>query len=353
LCYTKYMSYCCRSLAETREYQTDELIPYIVQSQELSRRIVDTFSYDDPSFGEVRGEFLVILTSDSFKRDLHYLQNDIPSSLLKNSKKLSPLMELSPLYQLLTWKIALLDLEFHVIRITINEAALHEEFWTVAEDAHQVSNPTSPSAVRTKMLWCSLNSCKDFIRTFLSYGNEDLFYLTAFIYPRLCYVFITLARLVTLDSNSGAMSGLDQSDTRNFRSHSWSAMNVAKEAEFQELGKQVLEKFTAIATNFLGADGERDVMSNLASAMRLLMVGYEQQINEIENASRNAEVSAPTVEMAREQTHAAIGSTTYSTAQGTENGGSSSAFDMAFTWDSSANTVWDDILENFTIIPMT
>jgi hypothetical protein len=83
------MDYCCLTLAELGEYQTDELIPYIVRSQEISRRIVDTFSYDDPSFGEVRGEFLVMLTSNAFMRDLECVRKDVPPSLMKNSKKTS------------------------------------------------------------------------------------------------------------------------------------------------------------------------------------------------------------------------------------------------------------------------
>src|ERR1700760_3960113 len=96
---------------------------------------------------------------------------------------------LSLLFQLLSQNAALLDLEFHMIRILINEAALYAEFWTCANDIHQAPDLSSLTATRLKMLWRSLNSCKEFIHTFLSYRNQDLFYLTAFIYPRLCYVF--------------------------------------------------------------------------------------------------------------------------------------------------------------------
>jgi hypothetical protein len=102
LSYTKYMDYCCQSLAELREYQTDQLIPYIVRSQQISRRIVDTFSYDDLNFGEIRGEFLVTFTSDAFMRDLDCLRKDVPPNLMKNSKRIFLLMELPPFHGLLT-----------------------------------------------------------------------------------------------------------------------------------------------------------------------------------------------------------------------------------------------------------
>lgn len=85
--YTKYMDYCCRLLAECKEYKTDELIPSFVRSQELSRRISDTFSYDSPEDGEIRGEYLVTLTSDAFIRDLDRLRAEVPTDFQKSSKK--------------------------------------------------------------------------------------------------------------------------------------------------------------------------------------------------------------------------------------------------------------------------
>src|ERR1700749_3229396 len=89
----------------------------------------------------------------------------------------------------------------------INEAALHEEFWMIASDTQQALGLSSSPVARSNMLWRSLRSCKDFIHTFLSYRDQDLFYLTAFIFPRLCYVFITLAKLVFLDFDSDNRCG--------------------------------------------------------------------------------------------------------------------------------------------------
>jgi hypothetical protein len=349
--YTKYMDHCCQSLAEFKEYKTDELIPCFVRSQEVSRRIVDTFSYDDLNSGEIRGEFLVILTSDAFIRDLNRLRREVPLDFQKDSKNTFPSIKLSLLLQLLTQNVALLDLEFHIIHILINEAALYAGLWTSANDPHQAPDLSSPSSARSKMLWHSLNSCKDFIHTFLSYRNQDLFYLTAFIYPRLCYVFITLAKLVFLNSDSSSTGRSDQSDTRNFQGDPWRTINVAKEADFQELGKQVLEKFTAVATDFVGSDGQRDVMSNLASAMRILMAEYEQQMNGIQRALQSAEASAPAVEMAQKHTDAAADSTAYPSVEAIGYGGDSGIFDKAFVWEGLGNMGWDDLLENFTMGP--
>jgi hypothetical protein len=86
LTYTKYMDYCCRTLEIAGEYITDRLIPHLVRSQELSRRIADTFSYDDLNNGELRGEFVVNLTADTFVQELDRLRHAIPPDLQKNSK---------------------------------------------------------------------------------------------------------------------------------------------------------------------------------------------------------------------------------------------------------------------------
>ena len=59
----------------------DEFIPSLVQSQQITRRIVELFSYDDIPSGEIRGEFLVLSTSESLVRDLNRLQMDVPHDL--------------------------------------------------------------------------------------------------------------------------------------------------------------------------------------------------------------------------------------------------------------------------------
>jgi hypothetical protein len=75
-------------LVELKEYNTDQLIPSFVQSQEISRQIIDTFSFEDIHNGEIRGEFLTMLTANGFMRDLDRLQLDVPPDFKTNSKYL-------------------------------------------------------------------------------------------------------------------------------------------------------------------------------------------------------------------------------------------------------------------------
>ena len=198
------------------------------------------------------------------------------------------------------------------------------------------------------MLWRSLQGCKDFIETFISLPNEELFHLTAFVYSRLCYVFITLARLVFLNTN--------QSTASTPGSH-WNIATVAKEAQYQHLGKQVLAKFTSIATDYIGPDGHRDPMSALASAMKLLLTGYEQQMNEVLKSGASDRLPGYTNGTVPQQHpqqefggNMQIDNTTAAHASTAD---LDMNFDLDFTWDATASAAWDDVLETFTMSPFS
>lgn len=237
-------------------------------------------------------------------------------------------------------------MEFKAIYITINEAALHTEFWCSTNDSQPV-NASSSTVARSKMLWRSLSSCQDLICTFLTFQNQDLFYLTAFVCPRLLYAFITLAKLVAIYSEN-RVAGESETSTLVMPNQDWSIVELANETNFQELAKKVLDKFTAISTDFVGADGRRDSMSNAASAIKMMIAGYEQQIKEIQISlqSRQMSVSEGAISNGAPDT---AGSTTYTCDY--EIGGGNTTFETDFTFNSPENTFWDDILESFTIVP--
>ena len=129
---------------------------------------------------------------------------------------------------------------------------------------------------------------------------------------------------------------------------------MAREAEFLHSGQQVLEEFRTVTTDFVGIDGRRDAMANFASMMQILIAGYEQQVNQSQGASQNAVILTSAVEMAAECTNEAADSTTYSSVHGMDGAdGGGPAFNTTFAWDLSFDTFWDDMLENFTMIPFS
>ena len=214
------------------------------------------------------------------------------------------------------------------------------------------------------MLMGSITSCKDFIQAFLSLPNVQLFHLTAFTYSRLCYVFITLARIVFLDipqnsgvnHNPGLVSILDST---------WRTAIVAREAQFQHLGKQVLAKFTAVATDYTGPNGHKDAMSALASAMKLLLTGYEQQMSDLRKSGVDTELpnrgngaldqhNPQEYDAEIQVDDPAAGITpTDGRRSGSGTAGLDGAFDLDFTWDATASAAWDDVLETFTMSPFS
>jgi hypothetical protein len=212
------------------------------------------------------------------------------------------------------------------------------------------------------MLWNSLHSCKAFIHTFLSYQNPDLFFLTAFTFSRLCYVFITLAKLVHLNldgTSEDALQLTSQSPTQDAQRHPWHTMNIAKEADFSVLATKVLEKFTAVATDFVGAEGERDPMWYLSSMVGILMSGYEKQMRGKQRAMLNAEALAKELDSAQKQIGTAIDSTSFPS-QGTSSAASNGNFGASsleqsaeLQWDSLDDMAWEQILDNFMMIPLT
>jgi len=114
-------------------------------------------------------------------------------------------------------------------------------------------------------------------------------------------------------------------------------VDIAKQAGFRELGKMALDKFNAVATDFTGPDGQRDAMSNLASTMRVLIAGYEHQMNESQGAL-GSETSHLAVQNEQE-----INTSTVAPIQETDDANGGDAFDV-FAWEPSSNTAWDGIL---------
>jgi hypothetical protein len=84
--YTKYIDQCCLVLLAAEEASTDPLIPPLVRSQQLAQRIFETFSYDDPSSGEIRGDGLISITSSALVRDVEHLESTFPQNFGMNGK---------------------------------------------------------------------------------------------------------------------------------------------------------------------------------------------------------------------------------------------------------------------------
>ena len=254
--------------------------------------------------------------------------------------------------KVLTSHVALLSLEYDILSLLIHEVALHDRFWEDPKSLSAVSEINTLSSVRSKMLWSSLQSCNSLARTFLSYQDSDVFFLTAFAFSKLCYVMVTFAKLVQLELS---LASKDNSRTTEPQRQHW--INVVKEAEFPYLAVKVMEKFSNLATDFVGTDGERDAMWNLSSMVRIMVSGYEKQAGQLQRATLSSEVSTRELEGAQDRNDRATGPNSFHSQQADdpeENVPFGAPFleqSSDFQWDRLDNIAWDQILDGFSIVP--
>jgi hypothetical protein len=77
--YTRYMEQCCQSLSESNEAHCDGAIKHRVQLQVLSRRISDSFAYENVESTTVRGEAATKMATDVLLHELDHVKTTVPS----------------------------------------------------------------------------------------------------------------------------------------------------------------------------------------------------------------------------------------------------------------------------------
>ncbi|KAJ4245005.1 hypothetical protein NW762_014211 [Fusarium torreyae] len=77
---------CCELLVANSEYSSDLLISYLVRVNELSRRICDTFGYDDLENSGMRSEFVSAMALQTLSNESTLLKDAIPLTLRDNRK---------------------------------------------------------------------------------------------------------------------------------------------------------------------------------------------------------------------------------------------------------------------------
>jgi hypothetical protein len=404
--HTKFIEQCCLSFAERGEYPTDELICYLVRAQELSRRVQDTFSYDDLDNTEVRGERTTSIITKSLLSDLDNLQNSVPVSLRDHSRFFSRLYLLkfsimsSQVYyksSTNTWNEAVLTFEFLFLRLWIYEVAFHAEFWEASPAAEGLTalETSSSSVTRLHMLSCSLQSYKELFLKFISQPNSDLLHFTYPIFSKMCYTMISLTKLVRLDiegesswkaytssssssssaSSSASPYGLSNTPEIQRRVPNWDLRVAANDAQLPALARQVQEKFKANATNAVSTHGEPDAMTVFSLLFNTILSGCEHHAREL---LRQRFMQSESIASSSSSSHSTATSSITTAVAGQDQGRMTTELDYAFLDNTSVNnigetehyngiggdgqnptfqmdhfedSVWERILEDFTIIP--
>ncbi|CAH0027496.1 unnamed protein product [Clonostachys rhizophaga] len=288
--HTKFMKQASRWLSERREYPTDELIPYLVDMQELSRRIHDTFSFDNPgNIDSVAGSVTESMTK-CYLAEIDSLQCSIPQVLMQNGKAhhIPPYRFVSSQRQTAT-----LALEFPAIRAMIQESALFDELWC-GSDASAARPASIFPAARTSLTWDSMQSYKLLIKGLVEYPNADAFYLTFSTFSKLCSVLSWLAKLVNIALGPPKSSADVPSDSSiaQSASHPWASM-VAGDVELRNLVRQAQHKLNCMSADIASESAEPDSMTTFSILVGSALSVYDKQLQEYQRSSQQQAPAEP------------------------------------------------------------
>lgn len=76
---TSYLEYCCRVIEEKMEYPTDELIAYLIRTQQLSQSISMTLAFRNNSLP-------LSMIIKSFQEQIAQLRASVPESVKKHGQ---------------------------------------------------------------------------------------------------------------------------------------------------------------------------------------------------------------------------------------------------------------------------
>ena len=155
--------------------------------------------------------------------------------------------------------------------------------------------------------------------------------------------------MASVDLYEGKVDGHDDSHTRPVH-----AVDIVSETDFLPLARRVRKKFSALTTDFVGPDGERDTMWNLASTMGKMISAYERQVGIGHGALDNVTVTAEGPHTASDAfTPAAqlsAASSLYQESAAAEEGSSIDNL-IDFEWGGIDEMLWNQVLQDFTMNP--
>ncbi|KAF2707864.1 hypothetical protein K504DRAFT_458347 [Pleomassaria siparia CBS 279.74] len=280
--HTKYMTQCCKTLAERQEEPTDVLISPLIRLSEMMGRINDHFSYDDIDGAEIKGDMVLEMSMRGFRSELDCIKSGIPPVIQQN--------------RTLKLYICLLDMWIH-------ECCLHSSLWTPYPDGVNSSSPTS----RTNTLAHALQAMKTYLNTLLDTPQSALYHLSFPCWSGWFYAVILACKLVFLsyDEDSGhtsldaARDGLNQLLPDHFKpvmgTHSlslqqkpqlghWDPVTMAKDIGILHLFARFMHKmeFTLPPSEDDWKDETvvKDPLFNVTCLQNCLLHGFNKKMKE-------------------------------------------------------------------------
>ncbi|KAF5000531.1 hypothetical protein FGRMN_1698 [Fusarium graminum] len=257
--HTGYIKQSCELLSTNPEYTTDPLISYFVRVNELSRRICDTFGYDDLENSGIRSEFVSAMALQTLSREAVLLKASIPPMLQDNFA---------------------LKLELYLLDTLIGEVALHEDFWdrSMTDNLFNTGNASIFPNTRVSILFDLFRSCKSLNETVMQCPDEELWYITFYTTAKVC-------RTLSCLSNAGkisteilrwiASSSGGPFITGGLVPPMHNATTIERAADLEGEAKRLRNKFKSLSHLVQNAGNEADIMYGFSDMIWAVVVAYE------------------------------------------------------------------------------
>lgn len=277
--YTKYMNECCQEFTGNGNYATDSWIEPMVQLQNFTNRVAETFGYYDLRLSSVRGDAAVQSVADLFVGELEIMKEAFAPHVTADGKLTFPdnpdhnqKIDCDSLDKAMS-------MEMYFLVSWIHEVAFHSEFSRTDGGYSAFGYPASTSSdatalsLRTNMLWRLLHANNNFLAAFLMLPTQDLRYLSFATFSKLCYVLISQAKVAfaLLDAWEST-----QHESVNPQTTGWQF--ITNQINYNNCCHQILDKFEASSKDLLPDERDKSAMFQFWLVTKSMMSSYSTQV---------------------------------------------------------------------------
>ncbi|RGP64022.1 hypothetical protein FLONG3_9721 [Fusarium longipes] len=257
--YTGYIKQSWELLSAREEYVSDSIIAYLVRINELSRRICDTFGYDDLENTGVKGEFISAMALQSLSNESTLLKASIPPPFKENFA---------------------IKIELYLLDTLIGEVSLHDDFWDHSSmvNSFATSSPSLSTSTRMSILFNLLRSCKLLNDAVMDYPDEELWYITFYTTAKICRTLSCLSnaskiwpeifRDIGLALNSGSFTYPGTS--------LYDATTIGRAADLEGEARRLRAKFKNLSPLVQNTGDEADIMFGFSDMIWAVFVAYNE-----------------------------------------------------------------------------
>ncbi|CEF78509.1 unnamed protein product [Fusarium graminearum] len=257
--YTGYIKQSWEILSARNEYASDDLIAHLVRINEMSRRICDTFGYDDLENTGVKGEFISAMALQTLSNESTLLKASIPPEFQENFS---------------------IKIELHLLDTLIGEVSLHDDFWDHSSIASSftTSDPSLSVSTRMSIMFNLLRSCKSLNDTVMDYPDEELWYITFYTTAKICRTLSCLSNASKIWPEIFRDIGIALSNASfSYPGTSlYDATTIERAADLEGEARRLQTKFKNLSPLVQNTSDEADIMLGFSDMIWAVFATYDE-----------------------------------------------------------------------------